>query len=193
MEDVTLTPKNVISTFTGLDFNVVEPKESDIKIEDIAHALSLMCRANGHFNQFYSVAQHSMSCCKEAKARGLSKEIQLCCLLHDASEAYLCDIPRPIKDEAYKKREEALEKVIFKALAPQVYDLFFEEHSPWIEIDDVMLYWEFETFFKTKEKRNPIPKSQNINIELRKQVVPFDVVRTEFLMMYNELVRGMKN
>jgi 5'-deoxynucleotidase YfbR-like HD superfamily hydrolase len=60
---------------------------------DIAHALSLVCRANGHFPHFFSVAQHSINCMKEAAARGYSTRVQLGCLLHDGSEAYLSDIP----------------------------------------------------------------------------------------------------
>lgn len=186
-----LIPQNIISTYTGLDFNVINPRPSDIKIEDIAHALSMQCRAGGHYNQFYSVAQHSISCCREAKARGLSTEVQLCCLLHDASEAYLNDIPRPIKEDDYKEKEEKLQKVIFSALAPQVYNLFFEENAAWQEIDDTMLFWEFETFYKTDTKRNPIPEKQKISVELRKQFIPFEIVQTEFIMLYNELMRKL--
>ena len=102
--------KNIISTFTGQSFNILTPDPATVKIEDIAHALSLLCRANGHFNRFYSVAEHSINCCKEAAARGYDKTIQLCCLLHDASEAYMCDIPRPIKGRAYMENEDRLEK-----------------------------------------------------------------------------------
>ena len=58
----------------------------DILIEDIAHALSLMCRANGHFKEFYSVGQHCIYCCEEAIKRGYSNTVALACLLHDASD-----------------------------------------------------------------------------------------------------------
>lgn len=74
-----------ILTYSKTKFYPLEPVMEDIKIEDIAHALSLMTRANGHFKNFYSVAQHSINCYKEAKVLGLSKRVQLGCLLHDAS------------------------------------------------------------------------------------------------------------
>ena len=86
-----------ITTYSGVKFSPLNPKEEDIRIDDIAHALSLMTRANGHFPEFYSVAQHCIACCKEAIARGYSNKVALALLLHDASEAYLSDITRPLK------------------------------------------------------------------------------------------------
>ena len=76
-----------ILTFTGKMFDPLAPDPALIDIRDIAHALSFLCRANGHFKTFHSVAQHSLECFEEAKARGLSKRLQLACLLHDGSEA----------------------------------------------------------------------------------------------------------
>ena len=61
-----------ITTVTGKHFYPLNPNQQDIDIEDIAHALSLICRANGHFRHFYSVAQHSIACAEEAIARGHS-------------------------------------------------------------------------------------------------------------------------
>jgi len=104
-----------ITTFTGEDFTPLAPDEYKIHIEDIAHALSLMCRANGHFVRFFSVAQHSINCANEAKARGLSEKIQLACLLHDGSEAYLSDITKPVKKHLskYIEIEKHLQDTIF--------------------------------------------------------------------------------
>ena len=64
-----------ITTVTGKHFYPLDPDPRDIDIEDIAHALSLICRANGHFKYFYSVAQHSVACAEEAAARGYSAEV----------------------------------------------------------------------------------------------------------------------
>lgn len=86
-----------ILTYTKVSFNPLEAVEEDIRIEDIAHALSLLTRANGHCRHFYSVAQHSIACCREARSRGYSARVQLGCLLHDASESYISDITRPVK------------------------------------------------------------------------------------------------
>lgn len=110
---------------------------------DIAHALSLVCRANGHFPHFFSVAQHSINCMKEAAARGYSKRVQLGCLLHDASEAYLSDITRPIKPHltGYFEIEAKLQGQIFeKWLTPTLTE---EERKQVFQIDDDMLYHEF--------------------------------------------------
>ncbi len=135
-----------ITTFTKEFFHPLEPEIEKIKVIDIAHALSLMCRANGHIHSFFSVAQHSINCAEEAAARGWSARIQLACLLHDASEAYISDITRPVKKELprYLKIEENLQGVI--------YAKFFEtpltqdELDSVSEIDDAMLYYEFVNF-----------------------------------------------
>lgn len=92
-----MQPKNYITTFYKKRFSPFNALPEDILIEDIAHALSYMCRANGHFDRFYSIAQHSLNCAGEAKARGFGKNIQLLLLLHDADEAYISDITRPVK------------------------------------------------------------------------------------------------
>jgi len=81
-----------IRTFTGIYMNVFEPTLEMICIEDIAHALSCQPRFAGHLPQFYSVAQHSLMCAQE-----VGDAFQLEALLHDASEAYLMDMPSPIK------------------------------------------------------------------------------------------------
>ena len=83
---------NCIRTFTGIYMNVFEPTPEMICIEDIAHALSNQCRFGGHLPEFYSVAQHSTRCCDAAIPK-----YKIEALLHDASEAYLLDIPSPIK------------------------------------------------------------------------------------------------
>ena len=88
-----------ITTYTKKYFDPLNVDESLLDIKDIAHALSLICRGNGHVQYFYSVAQHSLACAKEAKTRGYSKEVILGCLLHDGSEVYLSDVTRPIKKE----------------------------------------------------------------------------------------------
>ncbi len=105
-----------ITTYTKKYFDPLNVDESLLDIKDIAHALSLICRGNGHVQYFYSVAQHSLACAKEAKARGYSKEVILGCLLHDGSEVYLSDVTRPIKKELtyYLEVEDVLQNVIWK-------------------------------------------------------------------------------
>lgn len=98
-----------IQTFTGRQFWPLSPHVDDIVIEDIAHALSNKCRYGGHTRRFYSVAEHSV-----LVARRASPEHRLTALLHDASEAYLADVPRPVKPflTGYAALEQTLDEVI---------------------------------------------------------------------------------
>ena len=132
-----------ITTVTGIHFYPLNPNPKDIDIEDIAHALSLICRANGHFRHFYSVAQHCIACAEEAIERGYSPEVILGCLLHDASEAYLCDVTRPVKKHIpqYLRAEENLQEVIWKRFIGR--ELTDVEKKQIFEIDDDILSMEF--------------------------------------------------
>lgn len=132
-----------IITYTGVRFAPLNPHAEGIRIADIAHSLSLLCRANGHFKQFFSVAQHSLNCAEEAGRRGLSKKMQLACLLHDASEAYISDVTRPVKRDlpAYAAIEKRLQECIWDAFR---ISLTPEETAQMGAVDDAMLYAEFE-------------------------------------------------
>lgn len=81
-----------ITTYTGGKFHFLNPTEDEIDIVDIAHALSMKCRFSGHCRQFYSVAEHSIRV-----AELLPLKLKLSGLMHDAAEAYIPDIARPIK------------------------------------------------------------------------------------------------
>jgi hypothetical protein len=81
-----------IQTASGRRFWPLNPKPEDVCIEDIAHALAMKCRFGGHSQRFYSVAEHSVHV-----ALAVRPELRLAALLHDAAEAYLADIPRPVK------------------------------------------------------------------------------------------------
>lgn len=110
-----------LTTYTGLHMSVLNPKEDMIHINDIAHALSNMCRYAGHMPKFYSVAQHSIHCYGMARKLDLNKKIQLAALLHDATEAYMCDLPKSVKAllPEYKYLENRLMKVIASKYAIQ--------------------------------------------------------------------------
>lgn len=83
---------NWILTSTGKRFDLLEPDADMIDPWDICHSLAHLCRFNGHTREFYSVAQHS---CIVAEL--VPEEHKLAALLHDATEAYLGDITRPLK------------------------------------------------------------------------------------------------
>ena len=139
-----------IKTYTGVMFDPVHPEAERIDILDIAHALSMLCRANGHFRSFYSVGQHCINCAREAKARGYSERVQLACLLHDASEAYLSDVTRPVKQELpkYLEIEEPLQEAIWRKYLGA--ELTEEEKVRVFEVDDAMLYYEFKELMGTR-------------------------------------------
>ena len=105
-----------IVTATGRRFYPLAPREGDIEIEDIAHALSLQCRFAGHTRYFYSVGEHSARVADLLEAWGQSQEVVLWGLLHDASEASLVDIPSPLKAQPafapYLKAERRLKSMI---------------------------------------------------------------------------------
>jgi uncharacterized protein len=110
-----------IQLASGRQFWPLDPQHHDIEIRDIAHALARQCRFTGHVRSFYSVAEHSVHVshiCNPADA--------LAALLHDASEAYLVDIPRPLKRlpefARYLEIEARLQAVIFErfGLSPEM-------------------------------------------------------------------------
>jgi len=136
MQKENLYTPNCIRTFIGLYMNVFDPTPEMICIEDIAHALSNQCRFGGHLPQFYSVAQHSVLC-----SQNVSYEYRLQALLHDAAEAYLLDMPRPIKQglSNYKEIENNL-MVVIAAKFGFIYPL----ENQVKQIDEEMLQFEWE-------------------------------------------------
>ncbi|VVB53225.1 Uncharacterised protein [uncultured archaeon] len=86
---------NYIQTYSGILFYPLEPDPELILLPDIAHGLSNLCRYGGHCRKFYSVAQHCLMVCELLKEH--APHVQLAGLLHDATEAYLIDLPKPLK------------------------------------------------------------------------------------------------
>lgn len=100
--------KQWMQTFTGKRFFPADPKVEDFDILDIAHSLSLQCRFNGHCLCFYSVAEHCVRVAEYLEKNTGSHMLAFWGLLHDAPEAYLGDIVRPLKLHLpeYEKIEE---------------------------------------------------------------------------------------
>lgn len=177
------TNKDFIITYSKQKFSPLKAKAEEIDIIDIAHALSLMCRANGHIRHFYSVAQHCLNCSLEAKARGLSEDIRLACLLHDASEAYISDITRPVKRSLpqYVEIEEVLQSLIYSRFG--LAHLGAEEWSLVKEIDDCLLYYELLDLMKEEVFEEPPEILRSPDLEQR----DFLSVREAFLEEYDRL------
>lgn len=111
-----------MKTYAGRIFNPVNPTPDSIDILDIAVATSRIPRFVGHTAFFYSVAQHQMMTARLARLRKYSVEVQLACLVHDASETYISDIPTPVKRELVNIKE--VEGAIQNAIH-QHFDILF--------------------------------------------------------------------
>jgi hypothetical protein len=111
---MTETPGPVIETYTGGRFRPFDPRPADVELLDIAAGLAHTCRFGGHCRRFYSVAQHSLHVSHEFNG----PRLQLLALLHDAGEAYVGDIPRPVKAEldGVESVEGAIREAIWAAL-----------------------------------------------------------------------------
>lgn len=146
-----------IETYTGRTFKPLEPEWSDVRIEDIAHALGNQCRYSGHSRFRYSVGEHSVRVSEAIEEAGGSYVEQMWGLLHDASEAYLVDLPTPLKatralGDPYRAAESLLMAAIchrfglpkkqpeivgvfdVRLLATEVRDLMHGERDYWKKI-----------------------------------------------------------
>lgn len=98
-----------IQTYTGKKFDYLKATADDIDIEDIANALANICRFSGHVQDFYSVAQHSVLC-----SQIVSVEYAFEALMHHAAEAYVQDMPAPLKAllPDYRQMEQMVDDLI---------------------------------------------------------------------------------
>lgn len=121
-----------IQTYSGRRFTPTNPNPDAIVIQDIAHSLSMQCRFSGHVKKFYSVAQHSV-----LVSYICNHEDALWGLMHDATEAYLVDVPRPLKRsgkfDAYLQFEEVMQKAVCKRFG------LSEQEPPSVKLADSIL------------------------------------------------------
>ena len=145
-----------IQTVSGRRVDLVNPDPSTINLTDIAHSLSMKCRCNGHSHGFYSVAEHSIWV-----SRLLTSKLALAGLLHDANEAYLQDIPSPVKWllPDYHIIEDRVQEAIEKKFG---LELTSREHKSVKRADDIMLATEARDFMCNTEgwglKQSPMPE-----------------------------------
>lgn len=110
--DDAVRPARYFRTFTGRQVCSLSPSPDEIDIDDIAHSLAYQCRFLGHTDGFYSVAQHSV-----LVSQIVPEQDALWGLLHDAAEAYLGDLPAPIKREPEMHVYRAAEERLLEAVA----------------------------------------------------------------------------
>jgi uncharacterized protein len=106
-----------LQTVSGKWVNPLDPDPEQFDIQDIARALGNLCRFGGHCRAFYSVAQHSVVVSRLVEERGGDAEDAFAALMHDATEAYLGDMPHPLKHRSplgapFRAAEERLEAAI---------------------------------------------------------------------------------
>lgn len=140
---------------SGKEFKPFAPRPEDVFIEDIALALSHLCRYNGHCKKFYSVAEHSVHC-----SNHVAPGHEFAALMHDATEAYVGDLVRPIK--VYIPDFNEMEDNVWKkAIAPKFglpQELSKEVH----DVDNIIL---------VTEARDLLPDGANL---MKKWGIPFD-------------------
>ncbi len=171
-----------ITTYTGIRFYPTQPDPEGIRIEDVAHALSLLCRGNGHVSRFWSVAEHCIVCAREAAARQWPDRLVLACLLHDASECYLSDVPRPFKQDlaGYREHEDRLLSMIYTRFLGS--DLTAAEAAQVREIDDGALWYDLR--YLLHNERSGEKPSFHIVPDL--EVRPFEEAEREYLDIFND-------
>lgn len=130
-----------ITTVSGIRFTPFDPRPDQINIRDIATALSHLCRWSGHVERFMSVGEHSILVSRLVEKLGYGARSALTGLLHDASEAYLADLPRPIKYHKGLKTYRVTEDRIHAAIA-QKFDLDWPHHPEIKSADNSLLMTE---------------------------------------------------
>lgn len=171
-----------ITTYTGKHFDPVNPDMTQVDIQDIAHALSMICRGNGHVNTFFSVGQHCINAAKEAIERGYSQRVILACLLHDACECYMSDVPRPLKTSMpeYVYIENKLLELIYEKFLGS--NLTPEETAMVKQIDNDLLYYDLKELLGEISSES----SPKLSIELNYQLIPFARVEQTYLDIYHQ-------
>ena len=169
-----------ITTYTGNHFDPINPDPELINIVDIAHALPMICRGNGQVSTFWSVGEHCILCAKEAAARGYSNRVIEGALLHDASECYMSDVPRPLKQfmTVYKEQENHLLDVLYtKFLGTPLSE---EEEKLIKDIDNALLWYDLKYLLDEElEERQP-----KLHVEPDYTVRAFSEVEKEYLEIF---------
>lgn len=147
-------------TFTGRQFWPMDPRPEDVCLEDIAHALSLQCRFAGHCREFYSVAEHSVrvsraveSVLPDEMAPEPRRLMLLAALLHDASEAYLVDVPRPVKPYLVGYREAESRVMVAVESWAGLYGSYTHDHEAVKCADEALLRTEARATFSGRRPR----------------------------------------
>ena len=175
-----------MQTATGRQFWPLDPRAEEVYIEDIAHALSNLCRFNGHVRDFYSVAQHSV-----LVSQWCPPEYALWGLLHDAAEAYIGDMINPLKHgsgELGQLFERAEEKILF-AVAERFGLTEWPRPRAVQDVDRWLLAAEGRDLMRNAEWVGAVRKLVVPPLPTVPEIVPRDpgAARYEFLIRFYQL------
>lgn len=173
-----------LQTFTGRQFFLFDPRAEDVCIEDIAHALSLLCRYAGHCRSFYSVAEHSLLV--ESAMKTNDVRMRLGALLHDAAEAYLVDVPRPLKRHLLPYGE--IELNVEVAIADK-FDLYWPIKQPAIAALDNRILLDERAQIMTPTSHDWNIDGRPIGVEIKGHHP--QLAESLFLRRFNELWEGL--
>lgn len=181
-----MNPPAFIETFTGRRFQPLDPDFAEIDVRDIAHSLSQQCRFTGHTICPYSVAEHSVRVRELVKSWDAPLSVQLWALMHDASEAYLVDIPSPLKCTPVFDLYRTAEKRLMNAVCMR-FGLSMDEPAMVSRADAVLVATEardlmpyrYEHWTKLKER------------PLVEKILPWghEIAEREFFAAYKELTQ----
>ncbi len=179
-----------IQTLKGNAFQLFDQEGNIFDVEEIAHALAMQCRFNGHVKHFYSVAEHSVRVSRVLSDAGESPAVCFAGLMHDAAEAYIGDCVRPLKK--YLMAFQDIEHNIEHHIA-DVFELDFPLPSVVKKADNTMLHIERLCLLADPPRPwirygAPIPNSQMINGE-----TTWRAAKGEFLYQYGLLNEQRKN
>lgn len=164
----------VVETYTGGQFDLFNPKPDDVRLQDIAAGLAHTCRFGGHCENFYSVAHHSIHVSHELPIE--DPRLQLIGLLHDAGEAYLGDIPRPLKakHDTFERTEELILAAVWDS-----FNIDSPTEDEWERVmaaDDRLLAYEATNILTGGEWADSSPE-----LEYDLKSTPIDPIREQFM------------
>lgn len=166
----------VLETAEGLEFDYANPRPSQVSLGDIAHGLSMTCRFGGHTSRFYSVAEHSVIVSQIVEGWGEGLNEQLGGLFHDGHEAYLGDVPTPMKrllGESYRKLVGPANYAIAAALD---LDVMSFDCEPVREADHASLFLEAAELLPVGPDADPPPVPPDIEV----RCLPAELAKLKF-------------
>lgn len=168
-------------------FDLAKPDSELVCLKDIAAALSKICRFGGHIREFYSVAEHCILASKEAAKAGYSWEECRALLLHDAVEAYVGDMVKPLKvlvGAPYMEVERDVEHAIELA-----FGIKFADHKEVIKRFDIGMLIAEKRFFFGADEVEWWGESSAIHITPRFRCYPWKDAEKRFIKHYLELAK----